>query len=473
LESSKLLLKNTLIYTVGTFGTKVLVFALLPIFSFYLTKSDLGIYDLVMTTVSLLVPFVTLQVSNGAYRWLLGFDEIEGIKVNKIITSSFIVISGGLFLFVVVCILFSLFYDFKYSFYLMLLVLTSSFLPYFQILLRGLKKTKLFAISGLLNAFLLVILNLIFLLVYDLGIKGLFIATIASNILTIIFILFKGSFIKNLKLSYFSKITSKEMLSFSIPLVPNAISWWLVNSADKYLILYFLTSEMNGVFAISSRFPTIIILVNSIFILAWQDHTIMSKENDEERLKFDSKIFKMFINFEFSIVFILIAVSELTVRFLIATEFYESYKFMPLLYIGAAFSAFSGYFGAAFIREKKTKEIFTSSVICGVINLIVCLLLIKYIGLFASALGTFVSYLVMFFIRVKQSKSFYKIKLNYIRLLFLTSIALLFSFFILLDIKILTNFMIVSSILISILLNRNFLKIINQKFFVNKYLNGR
>jgi O-antigen/teichoic acid export membrane protein len=263
---------------------------------------------------------------------------------------------------------------------------------------------------------------------------------------------------------YFSRKASKDMLSFSIPLVPNVVSWWLVNSADKYIILYFLTSEMNGIYAISSRFPTIIILVNSIFILAWQDHTIMTKDNDEERLKFDSKIFNMFVNFEFSIVFILIAVSELTVRFLIAEEFYESYKFMPLLYIGVAFSAFSGYFGAAFIREKKTKAIFTSSVIGGVINLMVCLLLIKYIGLFASALGTFVSYLVMFIIRLEQSKSFYKIKLNNTRLVFLTSLSLLFSFFILLDNKILTSFMIIASILISIKLNNTFLKKIKTRF---------
>jgi O-antigen/teichoic acid export membrane protein len=437
---------------------------LLPFFSFYLTKSDLGIYDLVVTTVAMLIPFVTLQISNGAYRWLLGLDKIEYVLTKKIITSSFIVISTGLFSFVIIFNLASIFYDSRYLLYLIFLVITSSYLPYFQIVLRGFKETKLFAISGLLNAFLLVIFNLTFLLVFDFGISGLFIATIASNIITIIFILFKGGIIKYLDHKCFSRKISKEMLTFSIPLVPNVISWWLVNSADKFLILYFLNSEMNGIYAISSRFPTIITLVNSIFLLAWQDHSIINKDNNDEKVEFDSKIFNAFVNFEFSIVFILIAVSELTVRFLVAPEFYESYKYMPLLYIGVAFSAFSGYFGAAFISAKKTKVIFTSSVICGIINLLVCFLLVKYIGLYASVLGTFVSYLIMFIIRVNQSKGFYKININIKRLVFFTLLALVFSFLILVNNMILTILLIISSILISIKLNISFLNKIKRKF---------
>lgn len=458
LKASKLLIKNTIIYTIGTFGAKVLVFALLPVFSFYLTKDDLGIYDLVMTTVSMLVPFVTLQISNGAYRWLLGVNDSQLTDENcKIITSSFVMISIGLLLFVAVYSLFSVFYEFKYTVYLMLLVITSSYLPYFQILLRGVKKTKLFAVSGLTNAFLLASLNVLFLLKFDLGIKGLFIATILSNTITTLLVLIKGRIFKYIKINKFSQKTLKEMLSFSIPLVPNMLSWWLVNSADKYLIFYFLNSEMNGLYAISSRFPTIIILVNSIFILAWQDHTITDKGNSKERTEFDSKIFKIYMNFEFSMVFVLIAISELTVRYLIANEFYESYRYMPLLYIGGAFSAFSGYFGAAFIREKRTKVIFTSSIIGGIVNLLICFLLIEYIGLFASALGTLVSFIIMFFIRIYQSSSFFKINIDYNRLFCLVIIALLYATIVLLRMKFINEFLIFISLLLFFYLNKRIL----------------
>lgn len=465
---SNSLLKNTLIYTIGTFGSKVLVFALLPIFSFYLTKSDLGIYDLMMTTVTMLIPLITFQISSGAYRWLLGLDKSNNEEIEKIISSSFFIITIGLIISAFIYGIISLFHSFEYSIYLLLLVITSSYLPYFQILLRGFENAKLYTISGLLNASLLLISNLAFLLIFDLGIKGLFLASIVSNTLTILFILFRGRIISFIIVKFFSKKLSKEMLSFSIPLVPNMISWWLVNSADKYLIVYFLTSEMNGLYAISSRFPTIITLVNSIFILAWQDHTILAKGDKKQKVNYDSKIFDMYVNFEFSIVFILIAASEMTVRFLIAPEFYESYKYMPLIYIGVAFSAFSGYFGASFIKEKKTKIILFSSLIGGLTNLLVCFILIKTIGLHASALGTLISFVVMFGIRVVQSSSFFKIKIDFKKISLLSLIALVYALIISFEFLFITKILFVLSLILFCLLNKKLLSNVFSKITLIK-----
>ena len=62
-----------------------------------------------------------------------------------------------------------------------------------------------------------------------------------------------------------NKTDIKNMLAYSIPLVPNAIMWWIINSSDKYLILYYLSAEENGLFAISTKIPMIINIVYQIF----------------------------------------------------------------------------------------------------------------------------------------------------------------------------------------------------------------
>src|SRR5690606_32714093 len=150
--------------------------------------------------------------------------------------------------------------------------------------------------AGIINAFLILLLNIFFLVVFEFGIEGLFISTMIANIITIIFIMV---IIKINKLIIFNRVDldlSKKMLGYSLPLVPNTMSWWLINSADKFLILYFLSAEMNGIYAISTRFPTILMIINSIFLLSWQDYILEAKDNDQN---FGNKLFDKFLNFQF------------------------------------------------------------------------------------------------------------------------------------------------------------------------------
>ncbi len=69
------LIKNTLIYSIGSFGSKNLSFLLLPLFSLYLTTVEMGQYDLILTFVLLVTPLITLQLSDAIYRWLIATDK--------------------------------------------------------------------------------------------------------------------------------------------------------------------------------------------------------------------------------------------------------------------------------------------------------------------------------------------------------------------------------------------------------------
>ncbi len=62
---------NAIVYVLGTFGSKLLSFLLIPFFSFYLTKEELGTYDLIITTLFLLVPFASMKIMDASYRWLM------------------------------------------------------------------------------------------------------------------------------------------------------------------------------------------------------------------------------------------------------------------------------------------------------------------------------------------------------------------------------------------------------------------
>ena len=84
----------------------------------------------------------------------------------------------------------------------------------------------------------------------------------------------------------------KEMLKFSIPIVPNQLNWWVVNSSDRYIISYFLGSALNGIYAIAYKFPTMLQIIFHLFYQSWQDTTLADSEEDSSG--FYTNVFRIY-----------------------------------------------------------------------------------------------------------------------------------------------------------------------------------
>ena len=65
MKGYKYLFKNIGLLTISQFGTKILVFLLVPLYTSVLSTSEYGTYDLFVTTINLLVPIVTLNLSDA------------------------------------------------------------------------------------------------------------------------------------------------------------------------------------------------------------------------------------------------------------------------------------------------------------------------------------------------------------------------------------------------------------------------
>lgn len=410
MSSGDKLLKNTIVYSIGTVGSKLLAFLLLPIFSFFLEKDELGVYDIVLTTVILLVPIVSFQLSEATFRWLLPAgttpeDDRAAVSSSFFLLSTSTLIIGSLFM------LGSLYYGLQYSGYYLLMGLGAVYFPFFQQVVRGLGNNRLYAAAGVMNAACLVLFNTIFLIFLGWNLAGVFIATILAYFISALFIFFLGGIGEYITLKAVSAAKAKVMLAYSYPLIPNAASWWLINSANKYIILIYLGTDANGLFAISSRFPAILTIINSMFMLAWQDHAI-STEDRKEALTFAGNVFNKLMRMEFMLVVVFALLSEPIVRYLIDPDFYEAWRYMPLLFMATAMAAFSAYIGAFYLKAKQTKGIFTTTIVGGIVNIVVTVFTIEELGLVAPALGTLVGFTTVFILRYKQSRKFYPFKVD-------------------------------------------------------------
>ena len=388
-------------YAVGTFGSKVIYFLLVPFYSFFLTKSDLGLYDIILASLTILTPIITIQVSDAVYRELHDPTK-QSLKSAKAFSSGLSVIFFGLLIFVFIAFIFNNLFANKIFYELVLIQSSFTLYIFFQQSLRGLSLNKEYALMGTMNAFLLILFSIILIYFSTIELRNIILAIACAQFISIIFAIYKINFFKLFEIKNISKAKVYELINYSFPLLPNTLSWWLIDLGSRYIILLFIGIEENGLYAVAARYAGIIALVNSIFILSWQDYVINSKSKISLNTNYFSSYLNFFIAFQIGLVILLTSFSNELIYFTTPTDFHNAAKYLPILLISSAFASFCGFYGAFYLKEKSTKKIFTTTLIGSIINIAFCIVFINYLGLYAVAVASFVGFLITFLLRSRD-----------------------------------------------------------------------
>ena len=404
---SNSLLKNTLLYSIGNLASKGLSFILVFFTTFYLSREDVGVFDLFLTTISLLTPIVTLQLTDAVLRWLIENNQFEN-KARVLTTSSFILLIS-IFITIVGVLIFQNFYPFLFYKELLFLLGFQSFFLLFQQFQRAIADNKGYVLSSVFYTFLYVFLAILFLVFFDKKIEGLLYSNIIAAFFSTVFIVFRNKVFSYIHGKYYSFQVAKELLFYSIPLVPNSLSWWVISSANRYLIVLFLGVASNGIFAIAFKFPTIVLLLVNVFYLAWQEKAI-ENYNREDKDDYYSTIFKKYIKYLFVISINLLSINQLFLTYFVDITFYDSWRYTSVLLLAILFNALSGFYGTIYLGAKKTKSIFLSSLISGIIVLLLSYFLIPILELLGAAIAIFFGYFFLFLFRLFETKKYIKIE---------------------------------------------------------------
>lgn len=396
-SSNRKLAVGTGIYAVGTFGTKILMFLIMPLYTYYLDTSEMGTYDLLISIIGLLIPIISLQISDAVYRWSIQ-ENIESILYLRA-AYQFLILNS--FIAFVAILVVDFFIPIPYLMYFLAALFSAMYFQINQKILRGLKRQWLFAISGIVYTSVFLLLNVIQLCVLGMGITSLFVSYIAANMIGIITI---AAFEKRICINILKKTDPqilKILLSYSIPLIPNYLSWWIVDSSDKYIVLFFLGISSNGILAIAHKFPTVLQSVFGLFLNSWQDFAIANEKADKS---FFTAVFQKLYRLSFMLIWILVPLTKLFVWIVMGKDYKIACDFIPFYYLGAIFQVYSSFYGVGYLRTKNTKGAFSSSIYGAIINAVINICLIKFVGLQAAAISTFMSFFIMWLIREKQNK---------------------------------------------------------------------
>lgn len=403
------LLSDTLLYAVANFGASALSFLMLPLYTWYYSPEEFGVWDVTLTAITLLIPLVSLELTNATYRFLMQAKAHS--KQQQIISTGFLQIIRQLFIIDSCLVLLFYFFSFPYqwiAFTMLNIMIISGFL---QQCARGLGRNKLFAIIGPLQTSVVIMLNLVFILVFKIGIEAFFYAHIFAGIVVSLIAWHSLRFSQYIRRTAQSRTLRRDFLQYSLPLIPAAASWWLMTMADRWFIAIYLGFDMNGIYAIALKIPAMLILINTVFSLAWKDSAILSF-SEADKNAYYSKVFRYYFRFMATAVICLILAAKPLLLTFIGEAYHEAWKYTGILLIASLFNALSLFWSAGFHGAKQTKALFTTTVIGGLLNIVLNIALIPLIGLYGVAISTLIAFLVTWVLRVRAAKEYFRIDME-------------------------------------------------------------
>ncbi len=438
------------LFTISSFVSKLLVFFLVPFYTSILTESEYGIADVMQSTLLLTVPLLSLNAGEAALRFGLdkGADhaEILGIGLKRVLISDItaLLLSAAVYIFRLGT---GLGPKKEYILLFFILYVCNSFYEYMLLYCQGTEKVQIMITGSVSCTFLVIICNLVFLLVFSMGLYGYLLAQMISFLGSglLIFMLLGGiSELKNIK---GDRSLQKEMKEYGAGMLLYSTSSWVNNALDRYYILLMLGTAENGLYGVAYKIPAILTIFQRIFAQAWQMSA--AKEFDEEdRDAFFSKMFRVY-----SAIMVLGAAGIILLlkplaRIMFQKSFFEAWVLVPPLLISVIFGALEGFLGSICLAFKDGKSIGRATGLGALVNIVLNYFLIIEFATMGAAIATLISYFVMFAAAYIMVRKYVKLEVSMRKNFFAYALLIVEALTVTVNIK---NFYLINSIIVLII----------------------
>lgn len=401
---NRYLIKNTIIFTLGNLGSKLITFFLIPLYTNVLSTSEYGVVDLITTVGTVAVPLLTLNICESVMRFALDKDA-DKKQITQI--GTYILLMGA----IVGLIIFPISNCFNkistYSVFVYMYVISLAASQLYLCDLRGKELLVLYSVGNVLHTFLIAVFNVLFLLILKIGIEGYLLAFILANLLTAIYAIIAGKGYKSFRMSKVNKKLLTNMTKYSIVLIPNSFMWWIMNSVDRIMVSGMVGVSANGIFAIAYKIPTLVSTLTSIFNQAWS-YSAIREVGTKDESEYNNQIFKTLIGIVMLIGIGLLTFIKPFLSIYVAKEYYSAWKYTPFLIIGFVYLTLGTFMATSYTVHKDSFGYLFSGMFGAVFNIVINLLLIPMIGIYGAAIATCISYILVFVFRLVHTRKYIK-----------------------------------------------------------------
>lgn len=379
------------IYSVGNIGAKIITFLMVPLYTYFLPDTaQFGYFDICLTAAFLLSPIITLNVHFGAFRFLLNAPSEDDRKC--VVTAMSQLLARSLALTVVIMLSVACFAQIEHVWLVMALLLTVAISDVYGQLVRGLGNNRLFVIIGIATAFLVALLSVVFVACLKMGIAGVFLANILARLIPILVVeLWRRPLSGHFAIASQWRSYLKELLHYSLPLIPTLIIWWVLSFGDRWFVLWAVGAKANGIYAVAARFTGIIYTVAVIVQQAWQETAIM-QYNSDDRDHFFSQIFSIFVFVLCSVTIIYVAALKLTYGWIVSSHYTTSEQYIFPMAVAACIYSVANFLEMGYQCSLQTHRTLIPSIVTCVVNVVLNIILAPIWGCWGVIVASTLSF---------------------------------------------------------------------------------
>ena len=397
--------KNTLLVFMGNFGSKVIGLLMMPFYTKWLSVEDYGVTDLIHVYVSFIIGFVTCCIAESLFIFPKNKPQEEQTQyLSSALVFCFTTSSITALLFALIQFAsntFSIYNSFtNYLWLVYFMMISQIFQTLTQQFTRSIDKMLVYSITGIVAT--VTSIGYSFALVPKYGVNGYVISMILSNLSAAIYSFGASKSFLFFDIKSFKVGVTKKMLKYSIPLIPNSIMWWVVNALNRPIMENSVGMHDIGIYAVANRFPGILSMVFAVFATSWQI-SVLEEFGNKTYSKFYNQIFRVIFSVLIVVLLCLTIGSKIIIRFFADPEFFEAWKYVPLLTLSVFFSNISGFAGANFSATRESKYYFYSSLWGAATALLLNFILIPMIGIWGACISVIFSFIIMSISRIAYS----------------------------------------------------------------------
>ncbi len=285
----KSLSKNMLIYGGGLLLKRAISFFMIPFYTRYLTPADYGLLEILELCGFIAAFFVGFGVMHSVFRFNAQAETEEArnhIKANGFLTV--VMIGGPVTVLLLLCapLIAQIGTGDRTLWPLVILVMSGVlFSEAYQLLLaycRAEGRAVTYAIYSLGSTFLTLSLNILFLVGFGFGVKGILYSSVTTSVLFTFVLL--GPRLRGGGWRPDPKLI-RQMLAYCTPFIPMGLMAFTVNFADRYFLRIYSDMTTVGIYALGYKFGMVGgMLIGTPFNLVWsaQQFEIAKSPNPRE-----------------------------------------------------------------------------------------------------------------------------------------------------------------------------------------------
>ncbi len=411
MNSNSSLTKKSIVYGIGNLGTLAINFFLVPLYTFYLSEEDLGLFDILASSLVVASPVFFVNIELSVLRWILANKNL--LLIKRVLSNAVFIIVVGLVLFSLLFFAFGRLFNVDLFFLIYTYFISNFIYIVFKQVIRSVYSSWHYVLTELVYVLVILVCFLFFGQEYQL--KAIFLSYAIASTSLIIYLIFLG-FFKKLEFKSIDISFCKELLRYSYPLSLNAISLWLNNQSNKYIIAAYLMLGANGIYAVAFKFAYVIQILNRIFYMSFQDKMFFLYEEGNPEDYFSATL-KKYTGVLFSFLYLLVGLKDLIIPHIIDKDFIPALKYMPILGLGVVFFSLGSVLGIIYQCEKRNIDAFKTSLLSGLVILVLSYFIVPKLGLIGASMVFALGNFIFFLYRFLDIKKYVKIKIDFISLI--------------------------------------------------------